>query len=388
MPVPQGNRPDQRRSPPESVAEEAHLVDVDAATVRYALAVDPPWMAAEEGGAVIPEAIPLPQQGALVQAWIGALVAQAEQGQYAAETVETYRRNIRHWLRFLATIARTDAPTPVTVGEFIAAILPHRRPAAVNALIHTLRSCYRFAEASGRGSDIARTARGLRLHLDGPLPALTHAQVVALLALLPDDQTLARRRDRALVATLYGTACRCISLARATVGGVDLTVGTLRHAPKGHRGADVVVALPPSVAALLGEYLTVRRAELGAATTDPLFIALDRGSRGRALTTRSMRRIILGLMERAGHARRDADGKLHQPGVFSAHSLRRSALTTAAEAEGLEAAQALAGHARIETTRRAYVRVKMHARLQRVAGALDLTPPAPPVPPPAAPPAP
>ena len=71
---------------------------------------------------------------------------------------------------------------------------------------------------------------------------------------------------------------------------------------------------------------------------------------------------------------RGGDGALLNPGVFSAHSLRRSALTTAADAEGLEAAQALAGHARIETTRKAYVRVKMHERLRRVAGALDLGP--------------
>ncbi len=221
--------------------------------------------------------------------------------------------------------------------------------------------------------DIARSTRSLRVSHDGPLPALTHNEVIALLELIPEDDSLCAARDRALVALLYGTACRCISIERADIGHLDAAGATLRHAPKGHLAADAQVALPPAVCALVAVYLAQREQELGKAGADaPLFIALDRRSAGRRLTTRSMRRIVLRLMELGGHARRDGEGDPVNPGVYSAHSLRRSALVTAAESEGLEAAQSLAGHQRIETTRRAYVRAKMHDKLRRVAGALDL----------------
>jgi integrase len=58
--------------------------------------------------------------------------------------------------------------------------------------------------------------------------------------------------------------------------------------------------------------------------------------------------------------------------VLSAHSLRRSALTAAYDAAGLDAAQTLAGHADPKTTRRAYARVKKGEVLRGLAVSLDL----------------
>ena len=204
---------------------------------------------------------PAIRQRQLIQDWLAWLGSQVTVGQYAADTVETYGRNIRLWIRFLEQVAHTDAPTSGTVAEFIAAILPRRKPAAVNVVLHTLRSLYRWAEATDRCADIARAARALRMHGDDPLPALTHAEVLSLLAQLPEDGTLARLRDRALIATLYGTACRCISLQRADVRHFESTGPTLRHSPKGHRGTDASAQVPPSVARLLDGYLTARRVE-------------------------------------------------------------------------------------------------------------------------------
>jgi integrase len=93
---------------------------------------------------------------------------------------------------------------------------------------------------------------------------------------------------------------------------------------------------------------------------------------GDRLTARSVRRVIVGLMERAGHVRRDDAGRIVRPRVFSAHSLRRSALTAAFDAAGLDAAQTLAGHADPKTTRRAYARVNKGRVLRGLAGVLDL----------------
>jgi integrase len=52
--------------------------------------------------------------------------------------------------------------------------------------------------------------------------------------------------------------------------------------------------------------------------------------------------------------------------------LRRSAVTAAYEARGLEAAQVLAGHADPKTTARAYARVQKGRVLRGLAGVLDL----------------
>lgn len=56
-------------------------------------------------------------------------------------------------------------------------------------------------------------------------------------------------------------------------------------------------------------------------------------------------------MERSGHIYR-RDGKRINPGLFSAHSIRRSASITFADAAGLDVAQGLLGHASIETTQK------------------------------------
>ena len=335
----------------------------------------PTWLAEEPAET---SNLPLPNfraegQRELAGAWFVWLNRGVQQGQYAASTVSTYQQNLKIWVSFLEEIERTDRPSPIHVGNFVAALIPHRRPAAVNVLLHTVRSFYRWAESQEHYADIARSTKAIRVNHDGPLPALTHNEVVDLLGHIPDDEDLGHQRDRALVALLYGTGCRCISLERANCNDLDRIGGTLRHHPKGHRGADAQAQVPAASLQLLIGYLDTRSRTIGIPPEEaPLFVALDRGSSGRRLTTRSMRRIVLKLMELAGHARRNDEGELVNPGVYSAHSLRRSALTTAADVEGLEAAQSLAGHARIETTRKAYVRVKMHAKLKKVAGALNL----------------
>jgi len=357
----------------ENSANEAeiHVVRKPAKT-GFLPIPSPTWLAEKQ------QQIPIPsfraeRQRELAATWFLWLNRGVQQGQYAASTVSTYQQNLKIWVSFLEEIERTDQPSPIHVGNFVAALIPHRRPAAVNVLLHTVRSFFRWAESQEKYPDIARSTKAIRVNHDGPLPALTHNEVVDLLGHIPDDGGLGHLRDRALIALLYGTGCRCISLERANCTDIDRTGGTLRHHPKGHRDADAQAQIPEASLQILISYLDERARTLGITIEDaPLFIALDRGSSGRRLTTRSMRRIVLKLMEMAGHARRTDDGELVNPGVYSAHSLRRSALTTAADVEGLEAAQNLAGHARIETTRRAYVRVKMHAKLKKVAGALNL----------------
>ena len=98
--------------------------------------------------------------------------------------------------------------------------------------------------------------------------------------------------------------------------------------------------------------------------------AVDRRCAGQRMTTKSVRRQVLHYMELAGHAIR-REGRIVNPGMFSAHSIRRSAAVTTADAVGLDVAQGLLGHASIETTKEAYARVTLERRLRENAERLN-----------------
>ncbi|HYE05717.1 MAG TPA: tyrosine-type recombinase/integrase [Planctomycetota bacterium] len=310
-------------------------------------------------------------QRALGDRWLGYLRDQVAQGQLADGTVGTYSKGLALWLAFLEKVVRTDRPGPSTVGEFLAAILPSRRPAAANTRLNAVRSFYRWAEGAGEYPNIGRSVRTVRDPRDAPLPALEHAQLPALVALVEGNRLVAVR-DRALLLAMISTALRCVSLERAAIADLDLTAGTLRHRAKGRRSADCTAYLSPAACRAFAAYLAERGRQIPYAPADPLFIATDRRAFGHALTGRSMRRVVLALMERAGHARRGGDGRLIAPGVWSAHSIRRSALTTVADVHGIEAAQRLAGHASADTTRKFYARTRLDHVMRAVAATLDL----------------
>jgi integrase/recombinase XerC len=310
-------------------------------------------------------------QRALVADFDAWLQAQVAQGQRSDGTRATYARALVLWLSYLEQQARTDGPTPGTVSAFLAAVIPGRQPATVNLLLGSVRALYAWAEAHDRYPNVARSVNGLRVHRSGALPCLDHSGVGALLALVAGDD-LRAHRDRALLATMYGSGVRCVSLHRATVGDLDAVGGTLRHQGKGHRAADAVAYLPSGTVRALGLYLAARHAQVPVVPEQPLFIALDHAAFGAPLSGCSMNRIIRRLMERAGHARRGPDGRLLNGRVFTAHSIRRSAVTTAADTVGIEAAAAFANHSSPEVTRRAYVRSKLDGQMRVAASALDL----------------
>jgi integrase len=98
-----------------------------------------------------------------------------------------------------------------------------------------------------------------------------------------------------------------------------------------------------------------------------VFISHATGSEGHRLTVRMLSRVILELLERAGHIARDDAGHVAQPRRLSAHSIRRSAAKRIVEAHDLELARQLLGHASLETTRRAYARIRRADDLRRAA---------------------
>lgn len=317
--------------------------------------------------------VSLELQRDLTERWITWLDHQVALHQIAELTRDTYRTKIGYWLEYLEQKARTDKPTPATVQSYVISVIDAGlEPATTNFYLNTVKSFYRWCETVDLYPAIGRSLRSIREFRDGPLPALTHEQIVDLVGLIPED-TLGNLRDRAMISLMYATAFRTVSVVRADIQDLNLDRCTLAHQPKGHRAKDATAIISRPVADLLSRYLERRKADIGiplSADLHPLFIAVDRRCAGKRVTTKSVRRQVLHYMELAGHAIR-REGRLVNPGMFSAHSIRRSAAVTTADAVGLDVAQGLLGHASIETTKEAYARVVLERQLRSNADRLN-----------------
>ena len=319
------------------------------------------------------EARPMINHRALAGAWAADLDTQARAGLLADRTAETYARNVGRWLTWLDAHA-LELPTPAHVLAYVADLRADGlKPASVNAHLDAVRGLYRWAETCNAYPAIARSVRGLPVRKDEPLDCLDRAAVAGLLT-FADNASLRGLRDAALVHTLFSTGLRLVSLCALDVADLDAGDAVLVYAGKGDRDKARRAYLGPGALDALARYLAARRSAEGADLDKaaPLFAAVGNRAGGDRLTARSVRRVIVDLMEAAGHVHRDAAGKITRPRVLSAHSLRRSAITCAFDAAGLDAAQTLAGHADPKTTRRAYARVQKGRVLRGLAAVLDL----------------
>lgn len=315
----------------------------------------------------------------LAEAWRLDLEARVAAGQLSARTARDSVATVRDWLAWLDRCA-VLVPTPAHVLAYVAELRVRRqernldcglKPGSISTYLSRIRSFYTWAETRNAFPAIARSIRGLSIRKDEPLDCLDRAQVAGLLGLV-EGYNLAALRDRALVHVLFCTALRLVSLTGADVADLDLVAGELTYRGKGDTDKTRRAYLSPSALAAVSDYLKARRALAPLPGTAPLFAAVGNRAGGGRLTDRSVRRVLVGLMERAGHVRRGADGLLVRPGILSAHSLRRSGITAAFDAAGLDAAQSLAGHADPKTTLKAYARVNRGRMLKGLAVSLDL----------------
>jgi len=176
----------------------------------------------------------------------------------------------------------------------------------------------------GRGVPLVRTPRLLPRILEP-------GEVDRLMA------ALRTTRDRAMVeAMVFGGLRRCEVLA-LEMG--DLRIGERKvFISKGKGGHQRLIPMSSRFFASVARYLdTERPADVG---TDAVFVVLKGPHRGRPLSAAGLRQILESARERAGLAH------------GSCHELRHTCMTRLREAGmALEAVQAQAGHASIETTR-------------------------------------
>jgi len=327
---------------------------------------------------ITPEAMPADTRASLdhrklAKAWNEHLEAQSAAGMLSERTAKAYSRNLGRWLSWLDEHA-LDLPTPAHVLAFVGGLRDAGLKAAtINAHLDAVRGLYRWAETQNIYPAIARSVKGLRIHKDAPLDALPPEKVAALLNHV-DRESIRGLRDAALVHTIFSTGLRLVSLCALNISDLDAPDAMLSYRSKGDREKGRRAYLSPGALSALVRYLQARaESEGGTLAQDaPLFVAVGNRAKGSRLSARSVRRSIVSLMEAAGHVKRDALGHIARPRVLSAHSLRRSAVTAAYDAQGLEAAQTLAGHADPKTTARAYARVQKGRVLRGLSGVLDL----------------
>jgi integrase/recombinase XerC len=277
-----------------------------------------------------------------VEDWLAYLSVER---QLAANTAESYERDIA---QFLAFMARAQNKVPDMKQLFalhardVRAFLAARRSEGVGSrslsrTLSALRMFFKFLERRGYGKNDAIRAVALpKLPHSVPKP-LTAPKATALIdsadIVSPDAPEWVLARDTAVLALLYGSGLRiseALGLKRkdAPIKGRDM----LRVTGKGNKTR--VVPVLPIVRQAVERYLKLIPQKLG--SDDPLFV----GVRGKELSPRIIQLRIAG-----------ARAALGLPETATPHALRHSFATHLLGAGAdLRAIQELLGHASLSTT--------------------------------------
>ncbi|RKS77858.1 integrase/recombinase XerD [Motilibacter peucedani] len=288
-----------------------------------------------------PEASPSPELQALLRAYLDHLAV--ERG-VAANTLSSYRRDLRRYLAHLAATGRTslDGVGESDVTGFLGALRAGsaRHPAlgassAARAVV-AVRGFHRFALREGAVAD--DVARGVRPpSAPKRLPkAVGVAEVEALLEAAGADGSPRALRDRALLEVLYGCGARISEAVGLDVDDVDLDAGAARLLGKG--GKERLVPVGRFAREALAAYLVRGRPALVAhGSGGPAMFVNARGGR---LSRQSAWVVLRAAAERAG-----LDVEL------SPHTLRHSFATHLLDGGAdVRVVQELLGHASVATT--------------------------------------
>jgi integrase/recombinase XerC len=192
------------------------------------------------------------------------------------------------------------------------------------------RSCYRFlARRELVATNPARQLASPRL--PRRLPSVLPKDESKELLDAPAEDTLAGRRDRALLELLYASGLRVAECCGLDLEDVDRRHGSVRVMGKGSK--ERVVPVGEIALEALEAYLDRRGGGHG-----PLF----RNARGTRLSTRSVHSIVRRRARAAGLARRVTPHTLRH--TFATHLL--------GEGADLRFIQELLGHSRLSTTQR------------------------------------
>jgi integrase/recombinase XerD len=264
----------------------------------------------------------------------------------AANTLTSYRRDLRRYLAFLAEagVADVGAVTETQVSAFLMRLRegdadhPPLSATSAGRAVVAVRGFHKFCVVDGlAGTDPAAGVRP-------PAPArrlpkaLPLADVEAILEASGSPGTTLALRDRALLELLYGTGARISEAVGLDVDDVDRVDATVLLRGKG--GKQRLVPIGSFALTAVDAYLTRSRPELAAVGTSERAGAMFLNARGGRLSRQSAWTVLVKAADRAGVTR-----------DVSPHTLRHSFATHLLEGGAdVRVVQELLGHASVTTT--------------------------------------
>ena len=301
-------------------------------------------MSGTEPGSAAPPGEPATSRsrsGRAVSAYLDHLAV--ERG-LAANTLLSYRRDLRRYLAHLAQDGVDDlaAVTELHVTSFLARLREgegeHRPLSAASAgrAVVAVRGLHRFAHREGlTAADPAREVKP-------PVPArrlpkaISVEEVTRLLEAAGADQTQLALRDQALLELLYGTGARISEAVGLAVDDLDRGSGLVRLDGKG--GKQRMVPVGSYAQRAVETYLVRSRPALSAAGRGSAALFLN--ARGGRLSRQSAWTVLRAAAERAGLSTE-----------VSPHTLRHSFATHLLDGGAdVRVVQELLGHASVTTT--------------------------------------
>lgn len=266
------------------------------------------------------------------------------------ETVRAYLREVRCLREHLAGTAGNDPGVPGGWGSVSAADLRRflsvssagSEPATVARRLSAVRAFFSFLLEMGEiganpASGLPAPRRSMRLPEFLPVD-----EMAGFLAALPAEEPLSKR-NAAILELLYSSGLRVGELVSLRMRDLSLETGTVRVTGKGRKVR--VVPVGTRAAGAVREYLSVRGGKTG---EDPVNAPLFLNRRGGGISARSVARMLVTALRRAGVARH-----------LSPHGMRHSFATHLLESGAdLRAIQEMLGHASLSTTQR-YARVNV-----------------------------
>lgn len=262
----------------------------------------------------------------------------------AANTLTSYRRDLRRYAAFLAAraIDRVDAVLPGDVAEFLMRLREgdeKHRPLGAGSAARTVvavRGFHKFALREGL------SAHDPAAQVKPPTPpqrlpkALPVSDVEAILCAAAAGGTALSLRDAALLEFLYGTGARISEAVGLDIDDLDLEQGLVRLLGKGSK--ERIVPLGSYAAQACESYLT--RSRPGLASKGKSGAAVFLNGRGSRLSRQSAWAVLARAAERAGVST-----------TVSPHTLRHSFATHLLDGGAdVRIVQELLGHASVTTT--------------------------------------
>lgn len=253
-------------------------------------------------------------------------------------TVETYIKGITSFIYYIKRYNITT-PSREDIISFREYLRQNLKPATIKTYLAGLRRFFAWAEMRGLWVNIASGIKGVKLDKGFKKDCLTSLQAKNLL-LSVNTNTIKGKRDFAILALMLTTGLRDIEVSRALVQDIrvvsDCTVLFIQG--KGHSEKGEYVKLSQPVEDAIRCWLSERDNVI---SDNPIFCSISNNCMGKALTTRSISRIVKNALCSIG-----LDSER-----LTAHSLRHTAATLNLIAGGtLEETQQLLRHASITTT--------------------------------------